>query len=98
MSVELQENIKLKIKKPKQYGVYLLNDDYTTFDFVIFICQKVFQKNKEEGLEIALTIHKDKKALAGIYSKEIAELKCKLVEDYAEQEGFPFSATVSEID
>ncbi len=98
MSVELKENIKLKIKKPKQYGVYLLNDDYTTYDFVIFICEELFNKNKNEGLQIAIEIDKEQKALAGIYSKEIAELKKSLVEDYAEKEGFPFSAMVREID
>lgn len=98
MSIELKESQKVKLKKPKQYGVYLLNDDFTTFNFVIFVCQNVFNKNYQEADQIAMTIHYENKALAGVYSKEIAEFKKKKVEELSEENKFPFRAEIIELE
>ena len=36
-----------QIAPPKQYGVYLLNDDYTTMEFVVQILVDVFRQPEE---------------------------------------------------
>ncbi|WP_231232593.1 ATP-dependent Clp protease adaptor ClpS, partial [Helicobacter canadensis] len=43
-----------KLQEPIRYKVILLNDDYTTQDFVIEILQKVFHKGFEESLNLML--------------------------------------------
>ncbi len=98
MSTKVQEDIKLKLKQPKQYGVYLLNDDFTTFDFVKLVLKEIFDKNGRSAEDIAMKIHTDKIALAGIYSKEVAEYKKDMVLRYAELDMCPFVAIVKELE
>lgn len=98
MSTELKEDQKIKLKKPKLFAVYLLNDDFTTFEFVVFILTEIFDKSIEEAEQLTMKVHNDKKALAGIYTKEIAELKKEEVFEYASLNGFPFRADIEELE
>src|SRR4051812_43301869 len=78
-----------KLGEPRKYAVLLHNDDYTTFDFVVEVLQKYFQKSSEEAAEITLRVHRDGKGLAGIYSYDIAETKVAQVIEYAKAHGYP---------
>lgn len=98
MSTELKEDQKIKLKKPKLFAVYLLNDDFTTFEFVVFILTEIFDKSIEEAEQLTMKVHNDKKVLAGIYTKEIAELKKEEVFKYASLNGFPFRADIEELE
>lgn len=80
-----------RAKKPKLYKVILLNDNYTTMEFVVYILQKYFQKNEYDAKRIMLDVHHNGSAVAGIYPREIAETKVKQVMAHAEQEGFPLA-------
>ncbi|MBV6492646.1 MAG: ATP-dependent Clp protease adapter protein ClpS [Turneriella sp.] len=80
-----------RAKKPKLYKVILLNDNYTTMEFVVFILQKYFQKRESEAQKIMLDVHNTGSGVAGIYPREIAETKSKQVMAHAEQEGFPLA-------
>ena len=86
-SVGLEE--RQEIKTPPLYKVYLLNDDYTSMDFVVHILEKVFHKPPVEATQIMLHVHKNGKGLAGVYTYEIAETKIADVHDIARQKGFP---------
>jgi ATP-dependent Clp protease adaptor protein ClpS len=76
-------------KKPPLYRVLLLNDDYTTMDFVIYVLEKVFHKSPVEATSIMLHVHKKGVGLAGIYTREIAETKIADVEELARESEFP---------
>jgi ATP-dependent Clp protease adaptor protein ClpS len=78
-----------RTQKPSFYRVFLLNDDYTTMDFVVFILEKVFQKAPAEALQIMLHVHKKGIGLAGIYTREIAETKVTEVHELARGSEFP---------
>ena len=78
-------------KKPKLYKVILLNDNYTTMEFVVYILQKYFQKGEHEAKKIMLDVHNNGAGVAGIYPREVAETKSKQVMAHAEQEGFPLA-------
>jgi ATP-dependent Clp protease adaptor protein ClpS len=91
---ELEEDLNLDI--PKKYKVFLLNDDYTTMDFVVDILIKIFHKNYEEAEKIMLDIHKKDKGLCGVYSYEIAETKVAQVHKRARDNGFPLRAYMEE--
>ncbi len=85
-----------KLEEPKRYKVFLLNDDYTTMDFVIDVLQEVFHKSYEEAVEIMLTVHKKGKGLCGVYTYEIAETKVDQVHRLARAHEFPLKATMEE--
>lgn len=81
---------------PKKYKVYLLNDDYTSMDFVVDILISIFHKNSEEAEKVMLEIHKKDRGLCGIYTHEIAETKVMQVFKRAKENGFPLKATMEE--
>ena len=87
---------KAKTKKPRQYKVLLLNDDYTTMDFVVSILETVFAKSPAEAVQIMLRVHNNGRGLAGIYSLEIAEAKVELVRARAVEAGFPLQCVIEE--
>jgi ATP-dependent Clp protease adaptor protein ClpS len=86
-----------RVKKPKKYKVLLINDDYTTMDFVVAILETIFKRSPAEAVRIMLQVHKKGKGVCGIYSKQIAESKIKLVHDRAKSEGFPLRCTMEEV-
>lgn len=91
---ELKEDV--KIKHPKKYKVYILNDDYTTMDFVVDILISVFHKSYEQAESIMLEVHKSDRGLCGIYTYEIAQTKVMQVKKRAKESGFPLKAVMEE--
>jgi len=83
-------------KEPKLYKVFLLNDDYTTMDFVVEILMDIFHKSYSEAVDIMLTVHKKGKGLCGIYTYEIAETKVDEVHRRARAHEFPLKAIMEE--
>jgi len=84
------------IQYPKKYKVFILNDDYTSMDFVIDILMTFFHKKYEEAEKIMLEVHKTDRGLCGIYTHEIAETKVMHVIKKAQDNGFPLKATMEE--
>lgn len=78
-----------EVKTPALYRVLLLNDDYTTMEFVIRILEDVFHKPVVEAAQIMLHVHKKGKGLAGVYSHEIAETKIHKAHNLSRKSGFP---------
>lgn len=76
-------------KRPSMYKVIMLNDNYTTMEFVVDILKKIFSKTAIEATEIMLAVHHNGKGVAGIYSYDIAMTKIKQVKDEAKKSGFP---------
>lgn len=87
---------KTRTKTPKQYKVLLLNDDYTTMEFVVFVLEAVFMKSPSEAIQIMLQVHKSGRGVAGIFSKQIAEAKIDRVHSEARKEGFPLKCVMEE--
>lgn len=78
-----------KAKKPPLYKVFLLNDDYTTMDFVVYVLETIFHKSPVEATQIMMHVHKRGVGLAGIYTREIAETKISAVHGLAQENEFP---------
>lgn len=85
-----------RLKQPILYKVYLLNDDYTTMDFVVDILETVFQRSPAEAVAIMLHVHKLGKGLCGAYIKQIAEAKVSIVQEKARVAGFPLQCVMEE--
>ncbi|MEN8904322.1 MAG: ATP-dependent Clp protease adapter ClpS [Clostridiales bacterium] len=91
-----KEEIKDEIKTPRMYRVILLNDDYTTMEFVVKILMSVFNKNSVEAEKIMLDVHYKGKGIVGIYTYDIAKTKIISVEKIARSEEYPLKAIMEE--
>jgi ATP-dependent Clp protease adaptor protein ClpS len=91
---EVLERTKQETKKPELYRVLLLNDDYTTMDFVIEVLETIFQKPPAEAYRIMIAVHTQGKGLCGVYPHEVAETKVATVIDIARANGFPLLAAM----
>jgi ATP-dependent Clp protease adaptor protein ClpS len=91
---EVLERTKQQIKKPELYKVLLINDDYTTMDFVVEILESVFHKQPAEAFRIMMMVHTQGKGLCGVYPFEVAETKVAAVVDRARENGFPLRAAM----
>ena len=91
---EVLERSEQQTKKPELYKVLLLNDDYTTMDFVIEILESVFHKGPAEAYRIMLAVHTQGKGLCGVYPFEVAETKVETVVERARENGFPLRAAM----
>jgi ATP-dependent Clp protease adaptor protein ClpS len=85
---------KPKTKKPSLYKVLLLNDDYTPMEFVVFILEQFFSKNREDAYTIMLHVHQKGVGVCGVYTFEVAETKVTQVMDAARQAGHPLQCTL----
>lgn len=85
-----------KLKRPKMYKVMLLNDDYTSMEFVVNTLSTIFHKNEEEAYAIMLRIHNNGSGLCGVYTHEIAETKVAQVANSAKKSKFPLRAVMEE--
>ena len=85
-----------EVRHPKSYRVILLNDNYTTMDFVVSVLENIFKKTPAEAVQIMLKVHKAGQGLAGIYPKQIAEAKIDLVHSRAKAEGYPLRCSMEE--
>lgn len=82
------------IKRPSRYNVLLLNDDYSTFDFVVKVLIEVFNKSSDQAVAITQAVHERGRGLCGSYSFEIAETKVEQVRDLSRSEGHPLRAVM----
>jgi len=91
---ELLERTRQETKKPELFKVLLLNDDYTTMDFVVEILETVFHKQPAEAFRIMMLVHTQGKGLCGLYPHEVAETKVETVVERAREHGFPLRAAM----
>ena len=95
-SLSTAEKPREKLEEPPKYIVYILNDDYSTFDFVVQVLVGVFKKSVEEAIRITNDVHHRGKGACGIYSRQIAETKVELVEQWSKQAGYPLKSVMEE--
>ena len=74
----------------------LLNDDYTTMEFVVNVLMSVFQKSPAEAYQVMMHVHVNGRGIAGVYPWEVAETKADEVISLARESGFPLQAITEE--
>ena len=92
----VKENTGIDIREPKQYKVIMLNDDFTTMDFVVRILTEIFNKDRLSARALMLMVHKRGSASVGCYPYDIAMSKADKAKSMAKKEGFPFRMRVEE--
>ena len=83
-----------KVKEPEEYRVILLNDNYTTMEFVVEILMVIFHKNMGDANRIMLDVHKKGKGTVGLYPWDIAATKVEQVHVAARESQFPLRCIV----
>ena len=97
MAQALPKTVKPIVKKPKRFEVILLNDDYTTMEFVIAVLKRFFKKNDLAAEAIMLKIHIDGEGVCGTYSYDIAQTKVNQVIDFARTNDQPLMCVLREL-
>jgi ATP-dependent Clp protease adaptor protein ClpS len=91
---EVLERTRQETKKPELFKVLLINDDYTTMEFVVDVLETVFHKQPAEAYRIMMMVHTQGKGLCGVYPHEVAETKVTTVIERARENGFPLLAAM----
>jgi len=90
------QEAKRKLKPPPLYKVILLNDDYTPMEFVVQVLETFFTMNREQATQVMLHVHTRGKGVCGVYTREIAETKVALVNDFSRRNQHPLLCTLEE--
>jgi ATP-dependent Clp protease adaptor protein ClpS len=93
---DIAQTVRKKLSVPKNYVVYLLNDDFTTMDFVIEVLMVYFSHDAKSAFDIMLKVHVDGKGICGVYPFEIAQTKAEQVRVFAKANNFPLRAGIEE--
>jgi ATP-dependent Clp protease adaptor protein ClpS len=93
---QVLDRSKDQVAEPPLFKVILLNDDYTTMDFVVSVLEEVFHKSPAEAHRVMMQVHTQGKGLCGMYPHELAETKVETVHDLAQQHGFPLRASIEQ--
>ena len=83
-----------KIKKPSNYKVLMLNDDYTPMEFVVLVLHRFFSMGIEDATRVMLQVHQQGVAVCGVFTYEVAETKVTQVMDFARQHQHPLQCTL----
>jgi len=89
---------KEKIRIPSRFEVILLNDDYTSMEFVVEVLRRFFHKEFQAAEAIMLKIHIDGKAVCGTYSYDVAQTKVSQVIEYSRKNEQPLMSILREVD
>ena len=81
-------------KRPPLYKVILVNDDFTPMEFVVHILELFFSIDRENATRIMLEVHTSGKGICGLFTREIAETKVSLVNDYSQESQHPLLCTM----
>jgi len=94
----LAQASKSKLKKPNRFQVLLLNDDYTTMEFVIEVLMRFFSKSEESANAIMLKVHIDGEGVCGVYSHDVAQTKVSQVIDFSRKNEQPLMCVLRELE
>jgi len=92
----VKERVQTKKQEPKRFKVLLLNDDYTTMEFVMHVLETLFQKSSAEAYRVMMQVHLNGSGIAGVYPWEVAETKVDEVTSMARAAEYPLRAAIEE--
>lgn len=97
MSQTLLKTTKPKLKRPKRFQVILLNDDYTSMEFVVEVLKRFFDKDETAAEAIMLKIHIEGESVCGTYSHDVAQTKLSQVIEFSRKNQQPLMCVLREL-
>ena len=92
--VGIATKTRARSKKPSQYKVLMLNDDYTPMEFVVLVLKRFFRMDIEQATRVMLHVHQRGVGVCGIFPYEVAETKVNQVMDFARENQHPLQCTL----
>lgn len=92
------EEEKASLKQPSMYQVVILNDDFTPMEFVVEVLGHFFGHSEEQATVIMLNVHQKGKGVCGVYTKDIAETKSMIVNEFSKENNHPLLCEVESLD
>ncbi|MDJ0753461.1 MAG: ATP-dependent Clp protease adaptor ClpS [Ardenticatenaceae bacterium] len=90
---DIEEDVDADVEQEAEleppWRVFIINDDVTTFEFVIRILQSVFEKDLMTAEQIAWVTHTKGSCYVGTYPRSGAETRVSKAKFAAQLEGFP---------
>jgi ATP-dependent Clp protease adaptor protein ClpS len=83
-----------RVERPRMWRVLLHNDDYTTQEFVVWVLETIFHKQRGEAFDIMLSVHRTGIGIAGVFTHDVAATKVKMTRQLAEEHEFPLLVTM----
>lgn len=90
------QEAKPKLKRPPMFKVILLNDDFTPMDFVVEILTLYFNMNEDKATQVMLQVHTQGIGVCGVYTKDVAETKVQIVNEYSREHHHPLMCAMEE--
>jgi ATP-dependent Clp protease adaptor protein ClpS len=84
--------VRERTEEPRRYKVLLLNDHYTSMEFVVWVLMEIFRHTQASATRVMLGIHRSGVGVAGVYTKEIADTRIEEVHEAARAAGHPLQA------
>ena len=72
-----------KNNKPGLHKLILLNDDFTTMDFVVKILIMFLNKTSKEAQSLMLKVHNEGSAVCGLFPIDVAKTIQKKIHNYS---------------
>ncbi len=89
-----ETHTRTEVTLPRKYKVILLNDDYTPMDFVVDVLKQFFRLNEEAAIQVMLQVHIQGRGVCGVFTRDIAETKVALVNEYARMNQHPLLSSM----
>ncbi|WP_027859814.1 ATP-dependent Clp protease adapter ClpS [Marinobacterium jannaschii] len=91
------QEAKPELERPSLYRVVLLNDDYTPMEFVVEILMLFFHMDEEKATQVMLSVHTQGKGVCGVFTREVAETKAAMVNQYARDNKHPLLCEIESV-
>ena len=86
-------DIKPKVERPKMHKVILVNDDFTTREFVTMVLRAEFRLRDEQARRVMMTAHQRGVCVVAVYTRDVAEEKATAATDAGRKKGYPLLFT-----
>jgi ATP-dependent Clp protease adaptor protein ClpS len=93
---KVQEETKVEVKEPSMYNVIYVNDDVTTFEFVVTSLMETFEYEYEAAAKCTHDVDANGSAKVAVLPYEIAEQKMIEVTKMARSQGLPLRVQLEE--
>lgn len=85
------------VAQPRLQEIIILNDDYTSVEFVVTLLMRIFNKSMLDAQNITQFIHNTGEGSCGIYPYDIAELKFNMATNFIQDNGMPLRLILRDV-
>jgi len=85
--------VRTKTERPRLHKVILINDDYTSREFVVMVLMAEFRMSESQAFKVMITAHRRGVCVVAVYTKDVAETKATRATDAGRAKGYPLMFT-----